>query len=77
MSSLINILQSFISWIYQEVTDLLNVINGLFQWVLDFKFNQLDPILNIFCPPWLQIIILVGMAVMVVFLAIRIIVELL
>lgn len=77
MSSLINSFQSFVSYIYNGITQVVTFVSSLFTWLSSFLVNTLAPSLQIVLPTWLFYLIWLGLFLMLVFLIVRIVIELL
>lgn len=76
MTSLIQTLQSFFQWLYDSVDSLIEFCVSALAWVSDM-WLVVQTVANIVCPPALQGILGIMISFMLVFLVVRLVVNLL
>lgn len=77
MSSFINVLQSFIQWIYNGVSSVFHLLQSMIGFVNNFYNTWYGPYISTVCPLWLASILTIGILLMVGFLIARLVVNLL
>lgn len=76
MNALLNQLSSFIQWIYDSVSALLDFCTSAIDWLGDMVV-VVQTVSNVVCPPALQIVLGLMISFMIIFLVVRLVVNLL
>lgn len=76
MTALLDQLSSFIQWIYDSVSSLLDFCISAIEWLGDMVV-VIQTVSNVVCPPALQLVLGLMISFMIVFLVVRLVVNLL
>lgn len=76
MSSLIDVLQSFIQWIYSSAQSVIDFISDLSLWLVR-TWATIQAVSNIVCPPALQVLLAFVIAFLLIMLVVKVVVNLL